>query len=180
MVYTDRPAVNSSDTNIFLRYSDDDGATWSASLRVNDDNTTRSQFFPKISVDPVTGEVAIVWYDARNDPNNTKVQLFGTVSFDGGLSVLANELISQGFSDATLVNNPNQFGDYLGLSFYDGFFYPVWADNSNSTGDNPDGMTNFDFYTARIQVAVPEPSTLALLTACMILFWRIKRRGALQ
>ncbi len=166
MVYTDRPSVASSDTNIFVRFSDNDGGTWSAPIKVNDDNTTRSQFFPKISVDPVTGDIGIFWYDARNDPLNTKVQVFGTVSFDGGLSFVANQLISQGFSDATLVANGNQFGDYIGLTSFNDVWYPTWGDNSNSTGDNPDGTKNFDFYTARVQfqkATVPEPATLALL-----------------
>ena len=166
LVYTDRATVASNDTNIFVRFSDNDGASWSAPLKVNDDNTIRSQFFPKISVDPVTGDIGIFWYDARNDPNNVKVQLFGSVSFDGGLSFVANQLISQGSSDSTLVANGNQFGDYIGLTSWNDVWYPTWGDNSNSTGDNPDATRNFDFYTARVQFVrapVPEPATLALL-----------------
>jgi hypothetical protein len=29
---------------------------------------------------------------------------------------------------------------------------PCWADNSNSTGDNPDGATDFDLFTAVVNV----------------------------
>jgi hypothetical protein len=45
------------------------------------------------------------------------------------------------------------FGDYEGLAFEAGSFYPVWADNSNSTRDNPDGrLQAMDVYTARVEV----------------------------
>ena len=57
----------SDDTNIYVRYSDDNGMTWSNGVRVNDDNTTNSQFMPKISLDQTTGQIAVVWYDSRND-----------------------------------------------------------------------------------------------------------------
>ena len=36
-------------------------------MRVNDDTTTNSQFLPKIALDPTTGKLAVVWYDARAD-----------------------------------------------------------------------------------------------------------------
>jgi hypothetical protein len=39
------------------------------------------------------------------------------------------------------------------MSFTHGVFYPGWADNSNSTGDNPDGaLSTFDVYTAKVTV----------------------------
>lgn len=48
LVYTDETVDENHDTDIMLRYSDDDGATWSdPPIRVNDDTTTRSQFLPK-------------------------------------------------------------------------------------------------------------------------------------
>jgi len=34
-----------------------------------------------------------------------------------------------------------------------GLFYPVWSDNSNSTGNNPNGtLKQLDLYTARIVI----------------------------
>jgi hypothetical protein len=39
------------------------------------------------------------------------------------------------------------------MAFAAGAFHPVWADNSNSTLDNPDGaLSKFDVYTARVSV----------------------------
>src|SRR5262249_42624388 len=78
MVYTDRASTGTNDTNIFTRFSDNDGTTWSAPIRVNTDAGTNSQFFSKIALDPTTGNVAVVWYDARNSASNNRVELWGT------------------------------------------------------------------------------------------------------
>ena len=154
MVYTDETVNENNDTNIMLRFSDNDGVTWSAPLRVNDDATTRTQMFPKIALDPTTGNIAIVWYDARNDSSNVKVELWGTVSMDGGQTFLPNVKISAGASDGrqNIIGNPNEFGDYIGLTFYNNAFYPAWADSSNSTGDNPNGTAGLDIYVAKVTV----------------------------
>ena len=72
LVYTLEEKNESDDTNIYVRYSDDDGRPWSAPKRVNDDTGTNSQFMSKIALDPTTGEVAVVWYDARNDLGNRR------------------------------------------------------------------------------------------------------------
>jgi hypothetical protein len=45
------------------------------------------------------------------------------------------------------------FGDYAGLAFQGGNFYPIWSDNSNSTSDNPDGTNrSLDIYTNKVKV----------------------------
>jgi hypothetical protein len=44
-------------------------------------------------------------------------------------------------------------GDYTGLSFYGGIAHPAWPDNSDSTGNNPDGaLRQLDIYTAAVAV----------------------------
>src|SRR5262249_42797287 len=65
--YTDASRTNRDDTNIFVRVSNDNGSTWSAATRVNRDKTTSSQFLPRIALDQTTGNVAVTWYDSRND-----------------------------------------------------------------------------------------------------------------
>ena len=67
LVYTDETVNENNDTDILVRTSTDDGATWSAPVRVNDDATTRSQFLPYIALDRTTGTVAVGFHDARND-----------------------------------------------------------------------------------------------------------------
>jgi hypothetical protein len=157
LVYTDAPDTTSNDLNIFTRYSDDDGATWSNAHRVNTDTGTNSQFFSKIALDPTTGFIAVAWYDCRNSAANNRVELWGTASLDGGVTFLPEVKISAGSTSGVGMGGGNELGDYIGLDFYGGVFHPCWADDSNSTGDNPDGTTNLDFYTAAVTVMPVAP-----------------------
>jgi hypothetical protein len=161
LVYTDRSSTLSADTDIYVRFSDDNGATWSSRVRVNDDAIAngKSQFLPRIAIDQTSGNIAVSFYDSRNSPGNNTAELWATVSTDGGATFLPNVKVSAGVSSAlvTAISNTGfDFGDYCGPCFHGGTFYPCWADNSNSTGDNPAGaQNNFDIYTARVTVNVP-------------------------
>jgi hypothetical protein len=151
--------------DIEVSYSDDRGATWSAPVRVNDDATKNSQFLPKISLDPTSGNLAVVWYDSRNDlglggPGDTNgipnddAQFWGAFSTDGGQTFTRNIQISAGTSNSHASGNHIDYGDYTGLSFYGGVAHPAWADNSNSTGTNPDGtLHQLDVFTAAVPVS---------------------------
>lgn len=163
--YADESPAESDDLNVFVRFSDDNGTTWSTPVRANDDLGTRSQFFQAISVDRATGHVFLTWYDARNDSGfggidtdgrpNTDVQVFMTASTDGGISFLPNTLISAGASNqARDVGDPNDFGDYIGISAFNDVVHVIWTDNSNSTANNPDGNTTLDAYTDRVRFGI--------------------------
>ncbi len=146
LVYTDELVQESNNTNIMLRYSDDTGATWSAPIQVNTDATTRSQFLPKIASDPLTGNVAICWHDARNSGTNTAMEEWCDSFTPAGFPTFrGNVRVSDGASVST--DNFMDFGDYSGLTLVDGIAHPIWADSSNSTGDNPNGTSQFDTYT---------------------------------
>jgi hypothetical protein len=164
LVYTLEVKNESDNTDIEVRYSDDDGATWSAPVRVNDDATANSQFLPKISIDPTTGNIAVIWYDSRQDlgaggPGDTNgmpnddAQVWGAFSTDGGRTFTPNVMISAGTSNSPDSGNGIDYGDYSGLSFFGGIAHPAWSDNSNSTGTNPDGaLHQLDIYTAAVHV----------------------------
>jgi uncharacterized repeat protein (TIGR01451 family) len=152
VVYTDLGPGGLPDTNIFVRFSDDLGATWSARTLVNDDGGTNSQFLPWLDVDQETGLVAVVWYDARNDPSNRKVDVFMGVSTDGGVSFQPNTRVSDGQSDQS-VNNPNRtannYLEYIGVAILDCVAFPVWSDNSLNPAD-------LDFFTDQVRVPCVE------------------------
>ncbi len=163
--YAEEAIDESNDSNILVRFSDNNGTTWSAPVQVNDDSTVNSQFFQNISVDPTNGTVLLSWYDARNDigaggintdaTNNTDVQIFMSASIDGGQTFAPNIRVSTGASNqARDTGNLNDFGDYAGLAAYNNVVYVVWADNSNSTNDNPGGTATFDVYTSRATVSI--------------------------
>jgi len=159
LVYTDAPSAGSSDTGIFVRFSDTDGATWSSPpIKVNDDATTNSKFLPRIASNPLSGNIAVCWHDARNSASNTTMQEFCTIATPTGASptFMANAQISAGTSDGNGSNPPVsgqadiQFGDFSGLAYFQGLAHPSWADDSNSTGDNPDGTSRYDAYTNEV------------------------------
>lgn len=138
-----------------LRFSDTNGATWSnPPIRVNDDATARSQFLPRIASNRFSGNIAACWHDARNSAANNTMQEFCTIATPTGASPLfiANAQASDGTSDGNGSNPPAtgqadiQFGDYSGLTYIFGV-HAAWADDSNSTGDNPNGTARYDAYS---------------------------------
>ena len=160
IVYTFENKNESDDTDVQVRYSDDDGATWSAPTRVNDDSTRNSQFLPKIALDQTTGQLGVIWYDARNDPGsgpgdtdglqNTDAQVWGAFSSDGA-AFTPNLRISAGTSNSAAAHNGIDYGDYSGLAFFGGVLHPAWSDNSNSDGLNPDRtLHKLDIFSASV------------------------------
>jgi len=79
---------------------------------------------------------------------------FAAVSRNGGISFAPNVRVADRASNAEASENGVQLGDYTSMAFFGGTMYPAWADNSNSTGDNPDGtLSRLDIYSARISVS---------------------------
>lgn len=164
LVWTQESPSESNNTDIELQHSDDNGATWSQAVRVNDDHTANSQYLPAIALDQTTGNLALSWYDARNDLGNggsgdtngipnDDFQIWGTYSTDGGATLAPNFQISPGTSNAVDANSFFDVGDYTHAAFVAGTFWPAWSDNSNSTGTNPDGtLHQFDLYAAAIPI----------------------------
>jgi len=163
-IWTQEVKNESDDTDIMLHFSDDNGVTWTPAVRLNDDATKNSQFNPAIAVDQATGFVGVGWYDARNDlgnggPGDTDgirnddAQFWATFSTDGGATFVPNFQVSAGASNAVDTGSSFDYGDYTHAAFQSNNFYPAWSDNSNSTGDNPDGtLHQLDLYTAKITV----------------------------
>ncbi len=109
------------DTDVFIAKSKDGGATWSSAKRVNNDGKVAHQFFPWISVDPITGVVWVVFYDRRNTSGNA-TEVYVAKSVDGGES-FENFLVSK--SSFTPQENVF-FGDYINIAARDGMVYPIW------------------------------------------------------
>jgi len=165
-IWTQEVKNESDDIDIMFQSSDDNGATWSSPVRLNDDATTNSQINPAIAVDQATGFVAVSWYDARNDLGtggagdtdgipNDDVQIWATFSTDSGATFVPNFQVSEGTSNSSVevTGSGFNFGDYTHAAFESRSFYPAWSDNSNSTGDNPDGtLQKLDLYTAKVTV----------------------------
>jgi hypothetical protein len=164
LIWTQETKNESDNTDIMLQHSDDNGATWSPAVRLNDDQTANSQYNPAIALDQSSGDVAVSWYDTRSDLGtggsgdtdgipNDDFQIWATDSTNGGTTFAPNFRVSQGTSSAVAANSFFDTGDYTHAAFVSGAFWPAWSDNSNSTGDNPNGtLHQFDLYTARVSI----------------------------
>ncbi|MGD0389028.1 MAG: FG-GAP-like repeat-containing protein [Tepidisphaeraceae bacterium] len=141
--------------------STDYGLTWSSAFTVgenpaqvlNDENggikpsganpndVIAGQAFAKLSVD-AQGDIAVIWYDTRVDPNNHLLNVFGTVSTDGGLSFSPNFRISSvsfdanngAFTDAA-GRTDYYLGDYIGLATANDTGFAAWTDTRNGNQD---------------------------------------------
>jgi hypothetical protein len=99
------------------------------------------QALPSLAVD-AQGQVTVVWYDTRRDPLNQNLDVFGTVSNNGGENFSANFRVSDttfkpaagAFTDAN-GNSDDYLGDRIGLVAVDGVAYAVWTDTRNGSQD---------------------------------------------
>ena len=156
LMYTDEVIQESNNLDIMLKFSDDNGATWSSPpIRVNDDATVLSQFNPKLSIDDPVGNIMVCWHDCRESAPNTAMREYCTGAGTAGASptFLPNVAIGDGLSTSN--QDGFDFGDFSGLDYFSGAGHPIWGDTSNSTGNNPNGTSNFDAQTDVVTGPVP-------------------------
>jgi len=115
-------------SDVFIIKSTDKGNTWGQVVKVNNDNTTRHQFFPWLTIDQTTGFLYAVFYDRRNTSGLT-TDVYVAKSTDGG-ATFENFKVSE---TAFTPNSGVFFGDYTNIAAYDKKIYPIWMrlDNSN-------------------------------------------------
>jgi hypothetical protein len=76
LVYKDQ-LFRSQSRDVFLRFSEDAGASWSAAIRVNADVFSVDRLIPNVAVEQSSGRVGVAWYDFRAGADSA--QLFGRV-----------------------------------------------------------------------------------------------------
>lgn len=140
---------NNRGFDIFLTYSDNNGATWSEPKVVNDNtnNITSDQYYPSVAVND-NGVLIITWYDRRNDPDNLNTEYFMTYSFDGGQTFVQNFSVSSqstDFSTVGLRNNGFGIGEYNQTLATKNYAIPIWADARGGAG-------NLNIYAAFIPI----------------------------
>lgn len=137
-------------SDIFFTRSTDGGATWSAPVSINagaavttnPDTTTNDNWQPSIAVSPGSGEIAVTFYDRRNDttsadgdPPNTKIALFRSISRDGGLTWSNEQVSDVAFTPSNGVFDPLVVDTYMGDYNYTvadaSNFYMAWGDTRN-------------------------------------------------
>jgi hypothetical protein len=150
----------SNGTDIFVSRSSDRGISWSTPVRVNDDpaGVRKDQFNQWLSIDPITGALNLSWNDARNDPADTKTDIYFSQSTNGGISFIANVKVTTAMTDESAANPfadaGNQYGDYEGIVACGGSIHPIWTDGRlDGTIDPATGQTfGEEIFTATISV----------------------------
>jgi hypothetical protein len=132
--------VGAGFTGIVLSYSDDAGAHWSAPDPVGHQVAGSDRFNHWESVDLVTGDVTVSYYDTQNDATGQRFQtdVYLSRSTDGGVTwkpdvrittQRSNEHDCDGLFPCPGINYGNQQGDYEGLVTFAGVSHPIWTDS---------------------------------------------------
>jgi hypothetical protein len=144
-----------SDSDIYMTYSRDGGGTWSNATRVNTNpiGDGTDQFMPDIAVTP-QGYVVAIWYDRRDDPNNTVIRPYFGISLDGGLNwtdLPVGPAFNGDYGGASFLSGENHFiGDYIGIGASPKYCALTWAD----TRDGSQAQPNSDIYGARVEIEI--------------------------
>jgi hypothetical protein len=145
LVYaSNNPAGNGGKSDIFLRYSTDFGATFSAPVVVNDDANSQNnfQFFPAIWCEKNTGKLYIKWYDTRLCPTSDSMDVYATYTTDGGQTFAPNQRVTNKTFKIKLASSgsaPAYQGDYDAINGNPVSAMVCWTDFRNS---------NYGSYTA--------------------------------
>jgi hypothetical protein len=101
---------------VFVIASKDQGQTWSAPVRVNDDSKGHSQMFTWMAIDPIDGSLNVVFHDRRGQ-SGTMTGVTLARSVDGGRTFVNSPLAIPAFDCCA---KSAFFGDYNGIDAYGG------------------------------------------------------------
>lgn len=119
------------DPDVILHRSTNGGATWSAGIRVNQDqvNNGKIQYFPAIHVD-TSGGLNILYYDDRLTTSDSS-GVFISRSANGGVTWRDFSISDHNFRPSSIGGLGQGYqGDNIGLTSTQGRLWPVWMDNS--------------------------------------------------
>jgi hypothetical protein len=129
--YLFRSPLNDDDGNRFLPFNMD-----------LQDEVVSGQALPELHVD-ANGNIMALWYDTRRDVADHRLDVFATISTDGGMSFSANHRVTQlsfdpsagMFTDARGAAS-YYLGDRLGLGIAaDGTVFAAWSDTQAGNQD---------------------------------------------
>jgi Ca2+-binding RTX toxin-like protein len=168
IVWASDPAGTPDNSDVFFSRSTDDGASWSAMAQLGGGGGATDQFEPNVAVNDV-GDVAVVWYDRRNDAaNNLNIDVYTAFSSDGGATfqpIIRVTDVSFGVPPLNPNFNPGAaqcyMGEYIAIDGAGTRFYYMWGDNrstvtnTNFPAGRPDPDIFFDVLNGPTPPACP-------------------------
>ncbi len=134
------PAGNGNKPDIFSRYSDDGGATWSSAVTVNDDFPSQGnhQWHPATWCDYETGRLYVHWMDTRDTPTSDSALIYAAYSDDGGQTFSQNFAVSNQKMKINCTTcggggTPRYQGDYTSIVSNPVTSMSTWADFRNGS-----------------------------------------------
>lgn len=167
LVYaSNNPTGNGNKPDIFCRYSDNNGTTWSPAVVVNDDPNSQNNhnWFPAIWCEKNTGRLYISWMDTRDTPTSDSALIYATYS-DDGINFAPNQQISTKKMKINCTScggggTPMYLGDYNGVAANDVTAMLAWTDfRDNNFGSY---TAYFPDYAMRMHVAGSDTLTDSL------------------
>lgn len=137
---------NANGVDVWVRNSTDNGVSWSAAVKVNDDSptTANAQFNSFLVVDRAVRRPVVFWQDTRNDAaGDQESEIYVSRSADCGATFEAGTKVTAAtaeFANNPAVSpsnentaqntnaNPNQYGEYNGLDVFGGRVFAAWSD----------------------------------------------------
>ncbi len=125
------------DLDVYLSYSDDNGATWSTPTLVAGGGDGRIQFWPVVSCNQSDGDVDVTYNDSEETNGTSLVDVFYARSTDGGASFSNPMRVTEVTTDwgATATNIIPNFGDYIFHVSNSNRVHVTWADGRNGVPD---------------------------------------------
>ncbi|MHB8606233.1 MAG: sialidase family protein [Thermoplasmatota archaeon] len=123
-LYTTYAANDTGNSDVFVRVSHDNGATWSAPVAVGADAAKHAQFHPNVAVTS-DGGVHLLFFDRAYDAADRLLDITYAESLDGGANWTTKRVTSESF-DGDLGRHQTGIpfiGDYLGI---DAVGHDVW------------------------------------------------------
>jgi hypothetical protein len=144
-------------SRVFISSSSDGGTTWNTphQVRTGSSVVVGDQFNQWIDVDQGNGNLHVMFYDTRDDPNRRKTNVYYLASKDGGLTWGDEVKVSSEQTDETAAgaDGGNQYGDYNGIVAFRDVAFPSWTDRRLSSA-----ITKEQIFTASIVRSDGEPS----------------------
>jgi hypothetical protein len=165
VAWTDTTAAENTTTpssnhgRIQVAYSRDGGATWTVRTPHSTANqTTVDRFHPWVGVGP-DGKVYVMFYDTTRDAARVAVDVYYSVSSDGGNTWAAPTRVTTVISPQ--IDDGFEWGDYNGLDVVGSQLIAIFTDNRHETGGTADSI---DVYAAGVQIGGGPGNTTPTVT----------------